>query len=85
MAQPKHLSLLGRDCPRTTGMDVCLHGEHRYKFAQFVSDITALSLGFQDKGHDIVLMMDANEASGPGSGVDKIMREFGRCSFSLLR
>jgi hypothetical protein len=30
--------------------------------AQFVSDITGLILGFQDKGHDIVLMMDANEA-----------------------
>jgi hypothetical protein len=42
--------------------------------AQFVSDITALILGFQEKVHDIVLMMDANEASGPGSGVDKIMR-----------
>jgi endonuclease/exonuclease/phosphatase family metal-dependent hydrolase len=42
--------------------------------AQVVTDIVALILGFQDKGHDIVLMMDANEASGPGSGVDKIMR-----------
>jgi hypothetical protein len=41
---------------------------------QVVTDIVALIFGFQDKGHDIVLMMDANEAHGPGSGVDKIMR-----------
>jgi hypothetical protein len=40
---------------------------------QFVTDISALISDFQGQGHDIQLSMDANEASGPGSGVDRIM------------
>jgi ribonuclease HI len=40
---------------------------------QFVTDISALIIELQDKGHTIQLSMDANEASGPGSGVDRIM------------
>jgi hypothetical protein len=40
---------------------------------QFVTDISAFILKLQGEGHDIQLSMDANEASGPGSGVDRIM------------
>jgi hypothetical protein len=41
---------------------------------QFVTDISALINDLQDQGHDIQLSMDANEASGPGSGVNRIVR-----------
>jgi hypothetical protein len=40
---------------------------------EFVKDISALITSLHDQGHDIQLSMDANEASGPGSGVDRIM------------
>ncbi|WP_288993383.1 hypothetical protein, partial [uncultured Marinobacter sp.] len=40
---------------------------------QFVTDISDLITNLQGEGHDIQLSMDANEASGPGSGVDRIM------------
>ncbi len=40
---------------------------------QFITDISALIIELQGKGHIIQLSMDANEASGPGSGVDRIM------------
>jgi hypothetical protein len=40
---------------------------------EFVKDISALITKLQDQGHNIQLSMDANEASGPGSGVDRIM------------
>jgi hypothetical protein len=41
---------------------------------RFVNDITDLITEKQGEGHDIQLSMDANEASGPSSGVDRIMR-----------
>jgi hypothetical protein len=41
---------------------------------QFVTDISALIIDFQGRGHDIQLSLDGNEASGPGSGIDRIMR-----------
>jgi hypothetical protein len=42
---------------------------------QFVTYISALINDLQDQGHNIQLSMDGNEASGPGSGVDPIMRK----------
>ena len=42
---------------------------------QFVTDIITLINSFTDKGHDIILMMDANEASGEGTAVEKISTE----------
>lgn len=39
---------------------------------QFVADAIKLINELQQKGHDIVLMMDANEASCINSGIDKI-------------
>ncbi len=39
---------------------------------QFIKDIIRAIISFQNKGHDIVVMMDANEASGINSGVDRI-------------
>jgi hypothetical protein len=40
---------------------------------RFVTEISTLILDLQSQGHDIQLSMDANEASGPASGVDRIM------------
>ena len=40
---------------------------------QFTKDIITLILAFQRKGHDIVLMMDANEPSISGSAIDTIV------------
>ena len=39
---------------------------------QFVKDIISLIQFFTKQGHDIILMMDANEASGNGSAADTI-------------
>ena len=39
---------------------------------QFVKDIISLIQLFTKQGHDIILMMDANEASGDGSAADTI-------------
>ena len=39
----------------------------------FISDLAALILANKAKGHDIILMMDANEACGNGSGVDRLL------------
>ena len=36
---------------------------------QFVSDMVKLIKSFQAEGNDVVLMMDANEASGLNTGV----------------
>jgi hypothetical protein len=77
MAQPKHLLVTAGTVRAQQEWMYASMGHSSVNLrAQVVSDITALILGFQDKGHDIVLMMDANEASGPGSGVDKIMRNY---------
>jgi hypothetical protein len=40
---------------------------------QFVTDIIATVNDFQTDGHEVILMMDCNEASGFGTAVDRIM------------
>ena len=42
---------------------------------QFVSDMVTLIKSFQAEGNDVVLMMDANEASRLNTGVDKLRME----------
>ena len=42
---------------------------------QFVSDMTVLVNDMQQRGHDVVLMMDANEANGAGSAVERLLFE----------
>ena len=44
---------------------------------QFISDLIRLVNELQDKGQDIVLMLDANEPSGHASGVDRLLTECG--------
>jgi hypothetical protein len=44
---------------------------------QFLVDIQGLIGRMQKEGHDIVLMMDANESSSLGSGVDKLICKCG--------
>jgi ribonuclease HI/exonuclease III len=40
---------------------------------QFVVDLTAQLLLWKNAGHDLVLMVDANEASGPGSAIERLI------------
>ena len=42
---------------------------------RFMSDLTKEVKAFQDQGHDLVLMLDANEASSENSSIDKMMWE----------
>jgi hypothetical protein len=44
---------------------------------QFLTDIQRLIGKMQTEGHDIVLMMDANESSSLGSGVDRLICKCG--------
>jgi hypothetical protein len=44
---------------------------------QFITDIQRLIGKMQTEGHDIVLMMDANESSSLGSGVDRLICKCG--------
>ena len=39
---------------------------------RFTSDLTSLAKAFQASGHDLVIMLDANERSGQGSAVDQM-------------
>jgi hypothetical protein len=40
---------------------------------QFVLDLVAQLKKRKSEGHDLVLMMDANEPTGPGSATDRII------------
>ena len=40
---------------------------------QFVIDLIALLTKWQTQGHDMVVMMDANEPAGPGSASDRLI------------
>ena len=51
---------------------------------QFVTDICELVSSLHEQGNDVVLMMDANEASGIGSGVDRILSGGGLCDAHSL-
>ena len=42
---------------------------------RFTSDLTRMVKTFQDQGHDLVLMLDANEASSENSSIDKMLWE----------
>jgi hypothetical protein len=44
---------------------------------QCILDLQRLIVKFQSEGHEIVLMMDANEGSELGSGVDKLIQRCG--------
>ena len=44
---------------------------------KFISDLSVFIGALKLKGQDIILMMDANEASGQGSGVDRLMTKCG--------
>ena len=44
---------------------------------QFISDLISLISELKEKGHDIVLMFDANEACRQGSGVDRLILSCG--------
>ena len=51
---------------------------------KFMSDLTVLIMARKLIGHDIILMMDANEASGQGSGVDHLMTKCGLVDIHTL-
>jgi hypothetical protein len=44
---------------------------------QFLGNLQWLIIRFQQEGHDIVLMIDANEGSDVGSGIDKMIYRCG--------
>jgi hypothetical protein len=65
-----------RDSTGVTILDVCVRGQGPCEPTRsFVTDISKLIVGFQNDGHTIHLSLDANEASGLQSGVDRIMRQ----------